>query len=87
MNPLDDFIAIKKFDRSAMRTHLSSLHEQVRKGWREAAAFKLPEDYSRARKIVILGMGGSAVGGDLVRRLASAECTAPVLVNHQACPP
>ncbi len=38
-----------------------------------------PEHYS---SILILGMGGSAIGGDLLRTLVGSQCKLPILVNR-----
>ena len=48
-----------------------------------AIAFELPQDYSRINKIVVLGMGGSAIGGDLVASLVSVEAKLPIIVRRQ----
>jgi glucose/mannose-6-phosphate isomerase len=45
------------------------------------AAFPHPgHEYGRAGQILVLGMGGSAIGGDLVRTLAEDQASAPFLV-------
>ena len=44
--------------------------------------FSLPADYSEVDKVVILGMGGSAIGGDLVSSLVAAEARLPILVHR-----
>ena len=45
-----------------------------------AMDFNLPQDYSRVNKVVILGMGGSAIGGDLVSSLVASEAKLPILI-------
>jgi len=45
-----------------------------------AMKFDLPRDYSKVNKVVILGMGGSAIGGDLVASLAVSEAKLPIIV-------
>jgi glucose/mannose-6-phosphate isomerase len=45
-------------------------------------SFPLPSDYSNVDKVVILGMGGSAIGGDLVRALALEQGKVYVLVHR-----
>ncbi len=47
-----------------------------------AMKFDLPQDYSKVNKVVILGVGGSAIGGDLVASLAVSEARLPILVNR-----
>ena len=44
--------------------------------------FDLPRDYGDVDKVIILGMGGSAIGGDLVSSLAVSEAKSPVLVHR-----
>jgi glucose/mannose-6-phosphate isomerase len=51
--------------------------------WDRIMDFDLPAAYERAREVVVLGMGGSAQGGDLLRTLAADECQVPLLVNRQ----
>jgi len=51
----------------------------VRKRGKE---FDLPQGYTRPNKVIILGMGGSAIGGDIARRLALAESKVAVEVNR-----
>ena len=68
---LDDLEVYKQFDPSNMLAQLYGLPQQCRAAWHKAIDFELPPDYTMVDKIVILGMGGSAIGGDLVRTLAS----------------
>lgn len=41
---------------------------------------ELPPHYRNVEKVIILGMGGSAIGGDLVAALVRYECPVPVYV-------
>jgi glucose/mannose-6-phosphate isomerase len=43
-------------------------------------SFKTPRSYSNIDRVVILGMGGSAIGGDLLNSLASLESKTPISV-------
>jgi len=47
-----------------------------------ATKFDLPQDYSTVNKVVILGIGGSAIGGDLVSNLAISEAKLPILIHR-----
>jgi glucose/mannose-6-phosphate isomerase len=42
----------------------------------------IPPEYSQISNVVIVGMGGSAIGGDIVRRLAQYESKVPVRVHR-----
>jgi glucose/mannose-6-phosphate isomerase len=61
---------------------LQGLPQQVRTAWQSATEFEIPEDYARAENVVVLGMGGSAIGGDLVGSLVASEATVPVIVRR-----
>ncbi len=67
--PLDDHSAYSSIDPSAMGSHLRNLPQQCRHAMAEAKSFSLPQDYSDIDKVVVLGMGGSAIGADLARAL------------------
>jgi len=68
---LDDAKIYQQLDPENMRGHLHGLPRQCRAAWDKATKFQLPEDYADVDKVVISGMGGSAIGGDLVRSLFS----------------
>ncbi|MBI2859539.1 MAG: bifunctional phosphoglucose/phosphomannose isomerase [Chloroflexi bacterium] len=71
-----------ELDRSCMASHIANLPEQCRKAWAEARSLQLPTDYSRVSKIVVLGMGGSAIGSDLVRALLLDRSPVPILSHR-----
>ena len=48
--------------------------------WRKAQACPLPEDWTEIDRVVIGGMGGSAIAGDLAADLAAVHPTVPILV-------
>jgi glucose/mannose-6-phosphate isomerase len=82
MVDLDDLLIYRKLDPSGMLDHLHQFPGQCQLAWEKVSKFALPPEYSRVDKVVILGMGGSAIGGDLVRRLALAESRVPVWVHR-----
>jgi glucose/mannose-6-phosphate isomerase len=65
-----------------MLEHLHGLPQQCHTAWHKAKDFELPGDYARIDKVVILGMGGSAIGGDLVRSLLSSKKKPIIFVNR-----
>lgn len=73
---------IKKFDRSNMLALLLGLPVQCRKALALSRKVKLARSFSRVNKIVISGMGGSAVSGDILRSFLSARIGIPILVNR-----
>ena len=82
MVDLDNVSAYPQFDKSGMLGHLHGFPEQCQKAWQKVLKFELPREYSKISNVVILGMGGSAIGGDFVRRLALAGSKVPVWVHR-----
>ncbi len=82
-NPnLDDPQVYKQYDPEGMLTHLHKMPKLCQQAWRMAMRFDLPQDYPKVSKVVILGMGGSAIGGDLVSNLVASEAKLPILVHR-----
>ena len=79
---LDDPQVYKTYDPQSMLTHIHNLPELCQQAWQMATVFDLPQDYSQVKKVIVLGMGGSAIGGDLVASLAANEAEIPVLVHR-----
>ena len=82
MADLDDPQVYVKFDPSNVLGRISELPQQCRHAWQSAMELSLPPDYSRVDKVIILGMGGSAIGGDLTSALAAEQRAMPVLVQR-----
>ena len=53
--------------RAACSTHIADFPDQMRAGWALSRKLTLPERYRTATAVAVLGMGGSAICGDLVR--------------------
>ena len=79
---LDDPQVYAQYDPQGMLSHIHNLPQMCRRAWQMAEAFKLPDDYAHINKVVVLGMGGSAIGGDLAASLAEGEAKIPVLVHR-----
>jgi glucose/mannose-6-phosphate isomerase len=77
---LDDPGTYLKYDPAGMLDHIHNVPELCRKAWQMAMDFRITPDFSGINKVVILGMGGSAMGGDLVSGLAIRESKVPILV-------
>ena len=82
MVDLDNVSAYRQFDKSGMLEHLHAFPEQCQKAWEKVQKFELPHLHTSLSSVVILGMGGSAIGGDFVRRLALSEAKVPVWVHR-----
>ena len=79
---LDDAAERARLDPGGMGAAVAGLPDQCRAAWSEAQALDLPEDYREIDRIVVLGMGGSAIAGDVFRLLLARESAVPVL-NHR----
>jgi bifunctional phosphoglucose/phosphomannose isomerase len=80
---LDNQEIYKQYDPGGMLAHLHYLPQQCRQAWEKANDFALSTDFKDINKIVICGMGGSAIGGDLLRSLASNLSKPMVFVNRE----
>lgn len=83
MIDLDDLALVRRLDPAGMIDRIGELGPQCRQAWRQAQEVALPKSYRQARSMVILGMGGSAIGGDLLRALVAQEAALPVLVCRE----
>lgn len=55
-------------DPDGMLTRIGELPQTCRAAWALAQEVDLPTAYSAAQHVVVLGMGGSAIGGALLLR-------------------
>jgi len=79
-NPLDDPVLQRTVDRSDMLGAIATIPDQVADGWRLTRELALPETHQGLRSVAVLGMGGSAIGGDLVAGIWSNRLRAPLIV-------
>ncbi len=69
-------------DPQGMLGYIAGLPRQCEDAWEWVLARQLPDEYRQARQVVILGVGGSAIGADLLRSLIVGECRIPVMVHR-----
>ena len=62
---LDDVASYENADPSWMRKHIAAFPERIIHGWELAASTELPGGYRKASRVVVQGMGGSAIAGDI----------------------
>ena len=79
---LDDPKVYKKYDPEEMRERIKELPMQCKQAWKAIMDFDLPPHYANIDKVVVLGMGGSAIGGDLASSLVQTESKVPIIVHR-----
>lgn len=77
---LDNELAMRQADPQDMLGWVERFPEQVADAWQRAEALRLPDSHRNKRHVVVLGMGGSAIGGDLLAALMVPEAPVPVTV-------
>lgn len=78
LNQPEEFRAI---DRQNMLAEIDALPDQLEKAWDIGGAFPLANPKS-PRAVLIAGMGGSAIGGSLVRSYAAPLAGVPLVVHR-----
>ncbi|KKT31656.1 MAG: Bifunctional phosphoglucose/phosphomannose isomerase [Microgenomates group bacterium GW2011_GWF2_45_18] len=85
--PLDSRDAIYRLDPNHMLDSVESLDLQILDMWQACERFSVPESYRSAKNIVVSGMGGSALGGRVVKSLYKSELQIPFeLIGHYVLP-
>lgn len=84
---LDSLIQIKKIDTENMLGSLQLLHKQVEEVVQVAEGLNIPSAYKKIDRIVVFGMGGSALGGHIIQSLYRKELKYPLeIVNGYEVP-
>ncbi len=77
---LDDPTLFNKLDPKGMLGRIGELPQQCRAAWGLAHKVDLPSLCDEVRHVVVLGMGGSAIGGALLQGLVAGECDVPITI-------
>src|SRR3954463_14401746 len=76
---LEDVRSIARRDPGHMLPAIAAFPDQMRKAWQMSRELSIPDRYKATTRIALLGMGGSAVCGDLVRAIFSDRMTVPLV--------
>ncbi|HUR17019.1 MAG TPA: bifunctional phosphoglucose/phosphomannose isomerase [Candidatus Limnocylindrales bacterium] len=76
---LDDAGAVRRRDPGGMLGHAGAFGAQLRAGWEISRSLTLGDLHRSAKSVAVLGMGGSAAAGDLVRGIFSDRLTVPIV--------
>lgn len=75
--------SIKQLDASDMYGAIASFPDHLEEGWNlGATAAEWSLDANDFNGVVVCGMGGSAIGGDLVRTLVESSSPVPFYINR-----
>ena len=78
---LNDLDAFKRLDPDNMIDHIDKLPDQLESAWDLGMSLPLP-DWKGIRQVIIAGMGGSAIGGDLAAAYVEPGCRVPISLQR-----
>ena len=87
MNTLDNLKQIKKLDPGQVLESIEMSGEQINQAWQEFKKIKIPKSYKNINKVLINGMGGSALGGHILSSVFFDQLKVPVgIINSYSLP-
>lgn len=78
---LDNPVMMRELDPEQMLVHIEGLPRQLLSAWELGQKQSLP-DWEGIRSVVISGMGGSAIGADLLAASVGDRCSVPVFIHR-----
>ena len=78
---LDDLSHFSQIDTQDYLAEIDGLPDQLQRAWELGHQHTLPE-WTGFQRVVIAGMGGSAIGADLLSAYATTHCPLPVVVHR-----
>lgn len=85
---LDDAETYQRFDVHSMRSVIAELGAQVLEACTAGKTWPIPDHFRTPDRVIIIGMGGSAIGGDIAATLARLSSTVPVdVIRNYSIPP
>jgi glucose/mannose-6-phosphate isomerase len=77
---LDDAQVRARLDPDGSYDRIYGLPEQCMQAWEQVRGFELPAGYGDIDKLLVIGMGGSAIAADFLQALSYPESRIPVTV-------
>jgi glucose/mannose-6-phosphate isomerase len=81
MYDLDDFDTFTTLDRDGMLAQVDGLPQQLLAAYALGMRLSLPA-FQPFRQVVIAGMGGSALGGEMLAACTAGQCSLPITIHH-----
>ncbi len=69
-------------DKSNMKLAIAQFPDQIYQSFDIMNSWNPKKKYKNIENILIIGMGGSAIGGDVARVIAQNDCSIPIFVNR-----
>ena len=71
-----------ELDRSDMRGAIIDFPDQIIQSFSIMKNWTSHNEYNDIHSILVLGMGGSAIGGDVARVISQGSCSVPIIVSR-----
>lgn len=78
---LNDLDLFQKIDQSNMIDRINLLPEQLANAYLSGLEYDLPK-WDSIKQVLIAGMGGSAIGADLLKSYADSKSRVPILIHR-----
>lgn len=82
MQLLDDLTYLQRLDTGHMLEHIQDFPTQCSIAWENASHFAWPPRPEGLQNVVVAGMGGSAIAGELLADLAAGSSPVPIIVHR-----
>lgn len=82
MSVLDTPATYSRLDPTGMHKLFAALPGRARESWAAGRAWELPADFHTPRRVVVLGVGGSAIGAEVIAALAARTSAVPVQLHR-----
>jgi glucose/mannose-6-phosphate isomerase len=80
-SPIDDVEEIRRIDKSSMILYSIEAYGHYREAARLAE--KIAVNHPKPDNIIVAGMGGSAIGGELLKDYARSQAQVPIEINRE----
>jgi len=82
MHILDDIRVYAQYDPHDIGFGIDRLAEQVRIAWHDAQEITIPKAYAKAKHILVVGMGGSALGAHILQDIFQKKSKIPFSITR-----
>jgi len=79
---LDSIKTYEKYDKDEVSFGIERLAEQVHTSWDQTRKISVPASMKKVQNVVLVGMGGSGIGAEIVSAALSRELRVPVTTVH-----